>query len=67
MSCVEVSEPMRTLLEAPTDWPDVDIQPLRETPEWSQARAWGWIMPSGELTGTGLAHAGEVPGGIVWA
>ena len=34
-------------------------------PEWKQAQAWGWIMESGELTGTGLAHVKELPGGIV--
>jgi hypothetical protein len=25
----------------------------------------GWIMESGELTGTGLAHVKELPGGLV--
>jgi hypothetical protein len=30
-----------------------------------QARAWGWVMESGELTGTVLAHVRELPRGIV--
>jgi hypothetical protein len=54
---------MRELLEVCADWPDVDIDRLRSRPEWEQARAWGWVMASGELTGTGLAHAKELPKG----
>ena len=38
---------------------------LRAMPEWQQAREWGWIMRSGELTGTGHRHAGEQPRGIL--
>jgi hypothetical protein len=56
---------MRELLEALADWPNVDTRPLRDRPEWEQARTWGWVMESGELTGTGLAHVKELPGGIV--
>ena len=56
---------MRQLLEALTEWPDADIEDLRRRPEWEQARAWGWVMESGELTGTGLAHAYDLPRGIV--
>lgn len=26
---------------------------------------WGWVMPSGELTGVGRAHVGEGTGGRV--
>lgn len=37
----------------------------RDTREWEDARAWGWIMESGRLTGMGARHAGEVPRGIV--
>lgn len=65
MSCVPISAAMRQLLEALTDWPDVDTSDLRRRPEWAQARAWGWIMESGELTGTGLGHVHDLPGGIV--
>jgi len=56
---------MRQILEALTTWPDVDSDELRRRPEWDQARAWGWVVESGELTGTGLAHAGELPDGLV--
>lgn len=56
---------MVVLLEALRSWPDVEVESLRERPEWAEARAWGWIMESGELTGTGLAHAGDVPGGLI--
>jgi hypothetical protein len=56
---------MLELLETLTDWPDVDTESLRATPEWEQAQAWGWIMSSGALTGTGWAHVKELPGGLV--
>lgn len=56
---------LRRLLELAANWPNVDLEELRTTPEWKQARAWGWVMESGELTGTGLAHARELPRGIV--
>ena len=56
---------MRQLLETLADWPDADTEPLRHRPEWEQARPWGWVMESGELTGTGLAHVKELPGGLV--
>lgn len=54
---------MLELLETLAHWPDVNVDELRLRPEWDQAR--GWVMESGELTGTGLAHAGGLPGGIV--
>jgi len=39
---------------------------LRRTPEWIQARTCGWVMESGELTGTGSRHAeGQSPQGII--
>jgi hypothetical protein len=38
---------------------------FRDTPEWKDARAWGWVMESGELTGTGHRHAGKQPRGIL--
>jgi hypothetical protein len=56
---------MRELLEALDDWPDVDTEPLRDRPEWDQARSWGWVMESGELTGTGWGHVHELPCGLV--
>lgn len=65
MSCVDVSTPMATLLEKLRLWPEVDLDRLREMPEWDEACMWGWIMESGELTGTGLAHAQELPRGMV--
>ena len=36
-----------------------------EGPEWERARTWGWVMESGELTGTGWAHIRELPRGIL--
>ena len=56
---------MLELLETLADWPDVNIDELGGWPEWDKARAWGWVMESGELTGTGLAHVKELPGGLV--
>ncbi|MET0565164.1 MAG: hypothetical protein ABW021_01800 [Acidimicrobiia bacterium] len=58
---------MSYLLEACRSWPVSPevLEELRATPEWDQARAWGWIMQSGELTGTGLRHAGDQPRGIL--
>lgn len=65
MGCVPVSPAMRELLQELERWPDVDIESLRKTHEWAQALAWGWAMDSGEVTGTGFAHLGEPPRGIV--
>ncbi len=56
---------MAALLDALKSWPNVDVEPLKQTKEWEQARAWGWVMESGELTGTGWAHVQELPRGIV--
>jgi hypothetical protein len=56
---------IRELLQALAVWPDIDTDELRRRPEWEQARACSWVMESGELTGTGLGHARELPGGIV--
>ena len=55
---------MRDLLETLRSWPDIDPEILRG-PEWEQARAWGWVMESGELTGSGLAHVVDLPRGIL--
>lgn len=65
MSCVLVTPAMAALLEVLRDWPEVDTTELRHTPEWEQARTWGWIMESGELTGSGSRHIHDLPGGIV--
>jgi hypothetical protein len=34
-------------------------------PEWQQARVWGWVMESDELSGSGWRHAGLLPDGIL--
>jgi hypothetical protein len=67
MSCVELTPRMFWLLETLEDYPlDADqLTRLRNTPEWADARAWGWVMESGELSGTGLRHAGARTRGIV--
>ena len=65
MSCTPVTAAMRRLLVALAVWPEVDTKDLRHQPEWEQAREWGWVMESGELTGSGLAHVGQLPGGLV--
>jgi hypothetical protein len=67
MSCVEITPAMSWLLDALRSYPvsrEV-LKELRATPEWDQARAWGWCMATGELTGTGLRHAGIQRRGIV--
>ena len=61
MGSVPVSPAMRELLEELRRWPDVDLEALRARPEWEVARRWGLVMAHGELTGTGLAHLGELP------
>ena len=67
MSCVPVTPPMQYLLDALRSWPISPevLEELRATHEWEEARAWGWIMESGELTGTGFRHAGDQPRGIL--
>lgn len=65
MSCTPVTPAMLELLETLAGWPDVDIDQLHTGPEWAQARAWGWIMTSGELTGSGWRHLNPQPRGIV--
>jgi hypothetical protein len=65
MSCTPLTPALRELPETLADWPDVEVEPFRTLPEWEQARAWGWVMESGELTGTGWAHVKELPGGLV--
>lgn len=52
---------MRQLLEALRDRPHIDTGPLRETPEWELAVAWGWMLASGDLTETGWGHSDELP------
>jgi hypothetical protein len=41
------------------------LDQIQATPEWDEARAWGWIMRARELTGTGHQHAGSISTGIV--
>ncbi len=65
MSCTPVTDEMADLLDRLRAYTDVDLEELRRWPEWAEATAWGWVMESGELTGTGLAHAGELPRGMV--
>jgi hypothetical protein len=65
VSCTPVTDEMADLLDRLAEWPDVDTTELRARPEWRQARAWGWIMESGELTGQGWRHHHELPGGLV--
>ena len=67
MSCVPITPEMAYLLEACRSWPVAShvLEELKGMPEWAQARAWGWVMESGELTGTGSRHAGEIPKGIL--
>ncbi|MET0565161.1 MAG: hypothetical protein ABW021_01785 [Acidimicrobiia bacterium] len=66
MSCVDITHDMATLLVALRSWPHVDLEALRAMPEWRQAQDWGWILESGELTGSGARHAGfEVRPGIL--
>jgi hypothetical protein len=58
---------MSYLLEALRGYPvcqDV-LDQLQGMPEWEQAHQWGWIMLTGELTGTGSRHAGQPRKGIV--
>ncbi len=58
---------MAWLLETLRDYPlDADqLTRLQGTPEWQDARAWGWVMESGELSGTGHRHAGGQHRGII--
>jgi hypothetical protein len=64
MSCVEVTPSMAAMLGALAN--DEPPDQYRDTPEWKNARAWGWVMESGELTGIGSRHIpGERPRGIL--
>lgn len=67
MSCVDITPEMARLLSALRSWPVGPelLEELQAMPEWDQARAWGWIMRTGALTGTGARHAGPIPKGIV--
>ena len=65
MSCTPVTDAMADLLDRLAAWPHVDTAELRQRPEWEQARSCGWIMESGELTGQGMRHRHELPGGLV--
>ena len=67
MSCVPITPGMAYLLEACRTWPISPevLDKLLAMPEWEQAQAWGWIMQTGRLTGTGARHAGGLSKGIV--
>jgi hypothetical protein len=67
MSCVDVTPQMKHLLARLRLWSvrATELDRLRETDEWAQARAWGWIMESGELTGSGWRHFDDLPDGIL--
>ena len=67
MNCVPVTPEMSYLLEACQSWPltPEELQRLQATPEWDEARTWGWIMQTGRLTGMGAGHAGELPRGML--
>jgi len=59
---------MHWLLDALRSWPVCPgvLAQIKGSPEWEQARSWGWVMESGELTGSGSRHAGgDSPRGIV--
>jgi hypothetical protein len=40
-------------------------EPYHGSAEWTDARAWGWVMESGEVTGTGIRHVHDLPTGIL--
>ena len=63
VSRVDVTPAMAAMLETLAN--DEPSDHYQRTPHWEDARAWGWIMESGRLTGTGSRHADELPRGIV--
>ena len=67
MSCVPITPEMAYLLEACRSWPTSPeiLDQLQGMSEWEEARAWGWIMQTGRLTGMGASHAGKSPRGIL--
>ena len=67
MSCVPITPEMACLLEACRSWPlsSEAFDQLQAMPEWDEAQAWGLIMQTGRLTGTGSRHTGDLPKGIV--
>ena len=60
MSCVHITPAMAWLLDALRSYPGCPevLAQIKESPEWDQARTWGWVLESGELTGSGCRHAG---------
>jgi hypothetical protein len=65
--CVDTTPEMAWLLAALRSWPvgPEVLEQIQAMAELEQARAWGWVMRTGELTGTGRRHAGEQPRGIL--
>jgi hypothetical protein len=55
MSCVDISPEMSHLLATLRGWPVSPevLEQIQAMPEWEEAEAWGWIMRTGALTGTG--------------
>jgi hypothetical protein len=68
MSCVPITDEMAALLADLQSWPPPPevIERWKGSQSWVQARQWGWIMESGQLTGFGYNHAGgDLPRGIL--
>jgi hypothetical protein len=67
MSCVPITPEMAYLLYTLRSWPISPelLDQIQAMPEWDEALAWGWVMESGDLTGTGHRHAGDQPRGIL--
>jgi hypothetical protein len=62
MSCVDLTDRHRAVLAALADRqpvPDGMDDVLEELVRW------GWVLASGELTGNGHRHAGDIAGGLV--
>lgn len=63
MSCVAVSVEMAELLEAMLSSPVTPevLDYWRDSEPWLTAIEWGWLMPTGQLTGSGARHADPNP------
>jgi hypothetical protein len=62
MSCVELADRHRAVLAA--------LAQRQPVPEgigdvFEELVEWGWVLASGELTGAGHRHAGDIAGGLV--
>ena len=54
MSCIQMTAAMAEMLEALAR--GEEFEQFRSTNEWSHARAFGWVLDSGELTEAGHRH-----------